>query len=101
MAAAWLYGWAGRLNSVAVTSDRSSAAAPDVPTIAESGVPDCVVNSWYGALVPAKTSPTVVSKLQATFAKVLQMPEVKERLFAQGAEPAFSTSADFERLIRE
>src|SRR6266487_3510119 len=77
---------AGRLKALAVTSDKRSVAAPDIPTIAESGGPDCVVNSWYGALVPAKTSPAIVSKLQATFAKVLQLPEVKERLFAQGAE---------------
>ncbi len=101
MPAALQYVRAGRLKALAVTSDKRSAAAPDVPTIAESGVPDCVVNSWYGALVPAKTSPAVVSKLQATFAKVLQMPEVKERLFAQGAEATFSTSAEFERLIRD
>ena len=101
MPAALQFVKAGRLKALAVTSDKRSAAAPDVPTIAESGVPDCVVNSWYGALVPAKTSPAVVSKLQATFAKVLQMPEVKERLFAQGAEATFSTSAEFERLIRD
>jgi tripartite-type tricarboxylate transporter receptor subunit TctC len=101
MPAALQYVKAGRLKALAVTSDKRSAAAPDVPTIAESGVPDCVVNSWYGALVPAKTSPAVVLKLQATFAKVLQMPEVKERLFAQGAEAASSTSAEFERLIHD
>ena len=101
MPAALQYVKAGRLRALAVTSDKRSAAAPDIPTIAESGVPDCVVNSWYGALVPAKTSPTVVSKLQASFARVLQMAEVKERLFAQGAEATFSTSAEFDRLIRD
>ena len=68
---------------------------------AESGVRECVVNSWYGALVPAKTSPAVCSKLHAAFAKVLQMPEVKERLFAQGAEATPSASAEFELLIRD
>jgi len=101
MPAALQYVKAGRLKALAVTSDKRSAAAPDVPTIAESGVPDCVVNSWYGALVPAKTPPAVVSKLQAAFAKVLQNPDVKERLFAQGAEAAYSTSAEFERLIHD
>ncbi len=101
MPAALQYVKAGRLKALAVTSDKRSAAAPDIPTIAESGVPDCVVNSWYGALVPAKTPPAVVSKLQAAFAKVLQMPDVKERLFAQGAEAAYSTSAEFERLIHD
>ena len=101
MPAALQYVKAGKLKALAVTSDKRSAAAPDIPTIAESGVPDCIVNSWYGALVPAKTPPAIVSKLQAAFAKVLQMPQVKERLFAQGAEATYSTSAEFERLIHD
>jgi tripartite-type tricarboxylate transporter receptor subunit TctC len=92
---------AGRLKALAVTSDRRSLAAPDIPTIAESGVPDCIVNSWYGALAPAKTPPAFIAKLQAAFAKVLAMPEVKDKLFAQGAEAAPSTSADFERRIHD
>ncbi len=89
MPAALQYVKAGKLKAIAVTSDKRSAAAPDIPTIAESGVPDCVVNSWYGALVPARTPPAIVAKLQAAFAKVLQMPQVKERLFAQGAEATY------------
>jgi tripartite-type tricarboxylate transporter receptor subunit TctC len=101
MPAALQYVKAGKLKAIAVTSDKRSAAAPDIPTIAESGVPDCVVNSWYGALVPARTPPAIVAKLQAAFAKVLQMPQVKERLFAQGAEATFSTSAEFEHLIHD
>src|ERR1022692_12908 len=101
MPAALQYVKAGKLKALAVTSDKRSAAAPDIPTIAESGVPDCIVNSCYGALVPAKTPPAIVSKLQAAFAKVLQMPQVKERLFAQGAEATYSTSAEFERLIHD
>jgi tripartite-type tricarboxylate transporter receptor subunit TctC len=101
MPAALQYVRAGKLKALAVTSDKRSQAAPDVPTIAESGVPDCVVNSWYGALAPAKTAPAIVAKLQAAFAKVLAMPEVKEKLFLQGAEAASSTSAEFERRIRD
>src|SRR5437667_4412494 len=65
--AALQYVKAGKLKALAVTSDKRSQAAPDIPTIAESGVPDCVVNSWYGALAPAKTSPAIVAKLQAAF----------------------------------
>jgi tripartite-type tricarboxylate transporter receptor subunit TctC len=91
---------AGRLKALAVTSDKRSLTAPDIPTIAET-VPDCVVNSWYGALAPAKTPPAIVAKLQAAFAKVLAMPEVKDKLFAQGAEAAPSTPAEFERRIHE
>jgi tripartite-type tricarboxylate transporter receptor subunit TctC len=99
--AAMQYVKAGRLKALAVTSDKRSLAAPDIPTIAESGVPDCVVNSWYGALAPAKTPPAIAAKLQAAFAKVLAMPEVKDKLFAQGAEAAPSTAADFERRIHD
>jgi tripartite-type tricarboxylate transporter receptor subunit TctC len=91
---------AGRLKALAVTSDQRSQAAPDVPTIAESGVPDCVVNSWYGALAPAATPPAIVAKLQAAMAQVLALPEVKAKLFQQGAEATASTSAEFERRIR-
>jgi tripartite-type tricarboxylate transporter receptor subunit TctC len=99
--AALQYVKAGKLKALAVTSDKRSLAAPDIPTIAESGVPDCVVNSWYGALAPAKTPPAIVAKLQAAFVKVLAQPEVKERLFLQGAEAAASTSAEFDRRIRD
>src|SRR5262252_8013734 len=91
---------AGRLRAIAVTSDQRSIAAPEIPTITESGV-DCVVNSWYGALAPAKTPPAIVAKLQAAFVKVLAMPEIREKLLAQGAEAKSSTSVEFERLIKE
>jgi len=90
---------AGRLKALAVTSDQRSQAAPDVPTIAESGVPDCVVNSWYGALAPARTPPAIVAKLQAALAQVLARPEVEAKLFQQGAEAASSTSAELQRRI--
>jgi tripartite-type tricarboxylate transporter receptor subunit TctC len=99
MPAALQYVKAGRLKALAVTSDKRSGAAPEIPTIRESGI-DCVVDSWYGALAPAATPPAIVAKLQAAFARVLQMPEVKEKLFLQGADATSSTSADFDRLIR-
>jgi tripartite-type tricarboxylate transporter receptor subunit TctC len=90
---------AGKLRALAVTSDKRSVAAPDIPTIAESGV-DCVVNSWYGALVPAKTPPAIVEKLQASMLRVLQTQDVKDRLLLQGAEATTSTGPEFERLIK-
>jgi tripartite-type tricarboxylate transporter receptor subunit TctC len=90
---------AGRLKALAVTSEQRSQAVPDVPTIAESGVPDCIVNSWYGALAPAHTPPAIVARLQAALAQVLSRPEVKAKLFLQGAEATASTSAEFERRI--
>ncbi len=59
------------------------------------------MNSWYGALAPAKTPPAIVAKLQAALVKVLAMPEVKEKLFAQGAEAASSTSVEFGSRIHD
>jgi tripartite-type tricarboxylate transporter receptor subunit TctC len=101
MPAAWQFVKAGRLKAIAVTSAKRSLTAPDVPTIAESGVRDFVVDSWYGALAPAKTPPAIVARLNAAFVKVLANPQVKEKLFAQGAEAAPSTPAEFERLIKD
>ena len=100
MPAAWQHVKSGRLRAIAVASDKRSVTAPDVPTIAEQGV-DCVVNSWYGALVPAKTPPTIVAKLNAAMVKVLQSPDVREKLFAQGAEATSSSPAEFEQLIKD
>jgi tripartite-type tricarboxylate transporter receptor subunit TctC len=100
MPAAWQHVKSGRLRAIAVASDKRSVTAPDVPTIAEQGV-DCVVNSWYGALVPAKTPPAIVAKLNAAMAKVLQGPDVREKLFAQGAEATSSSPAEFEQLIKD
>jgi tripartite-type tricarboxylate transporter receptor subunit TctC len=90
---------AGQLKPIAVASDKRSIAASDVPTMTEQGV-DCVVNSWYGALVPAKTPPAIVAKLNAAMVKVLQTPELTEKLLVQGAEAASTTPAEFEKLIR-
>ncbi|MBS0319892.1 MAG: tripartite tricarboxylate transporter substrate binding protein [Proteobacteria bacterium] len=91
----------GQLRPIAVTSAKRSASAPDVPTIAENGGPDVVVDSWYGVLFPAKTPKAVVDRMNAALVKVLAMPEVKEKLFAQGAEAVTSTPAQFDTLIRD
>ena len=101
MPAAWQYVKAGRLKALAVTSDQRSVVAPDVPTLVEAGVPDCVVNSWYGALMPARTPPTIVAKWNAALNKVLAMSEVREKLLLQGAEATSSTPAEFDALIRD
>jgi tripartite-type tricarboxylate transporter receptor subunit TctC len=100
MPAAWQHVKAGKLKALAVTSATRSLTAPDVPTIAET-VPGYVVDSWFGALAPAKTPPAAVAKLNAAFAKVLENPQVKERLLAQGAEAAPSSPAEFDRRIKE
>jgi tripartite-type tricarboxylate transporter receptor subunit TctC len=101
MPAAWQYVKAGRLRALAVTSDKRSVVAPEVPTMVESGVPDCVVNSWYGALVPAKTPPAAVAKLSAALIKVLQTSDVRNKLLLQGAEATTSTPQEFDALIKD
>jgi len=101
MPAAWQFVKAGRLRALAVTSDKRSVVAPDVPTMVEAGVPDCVVNSWYGMLVPAKTPPAAVAKLSAALTRVLQTADVRDRLLLQGAEATTSTPQEFDALIRD
>ena len=101
MPAVWQHVKGGRVRALGVTSGKRSVGATEVPTIVEQGVPDFVVDSWYGLLVPAKTPAPVVAKLNAAMVKVLQMPEVRDKLLAQGAEAASSTPADFEALIRD
>ena len=99
--AAWQHVKAGRLKAIAVTSDKRTTAAPEVPTLVEAGVPDCVVNSWYGAFAPARTPPAAVAKLNAALNGVLQKPEIKERLLLQGAEAATSTPQELDARVHE
>ncbi len=90
---------AGRLKAVAVTGARRSAAAPNIPTIAESGLPGFDVSSWFGFVAPARTPTTVVAWLRHEIAAALKSPDVGERVAAQGAEPASNTSEEFARHI--
>jgi len=101
MPAAWQHVKSGRLRALAVTSDTRSVVAPDLPTLAEAGVADCVVNSWYGAFAPAKMPAPMVQKLNAALVKVLQMPEVRDKLLAQGAEAAPSSAADLDGIVKD
>ena len=92
----------GKLRALAVTSAKRSPAAPDIPTIAESGVTGYEVDSWFGILAPAGTPKEIVAKLNAEIVKILQMPDVKERLAAQGAVPVGNTPEQFaEHIARE
>ncbi|MCC6196905.1 MAG: tripartite tricarboxylate transporter substrate binding protein [Burkholderiales bacterium] len=99
--AAWQFVKAGKLKALGVTASKRSVAAPDVATMAEQGVADCVVDSWYGAFVPAGTPPAVIAKLNAAMVSALQTPELKEKLLAAGAEATSSTPAEFEAIVRD
>jgi tripartite-type tricarboxylate transporter receptor subunit TctC len=90
----------GRLRAIAVTGSKRSPAVPDLPTIAESGVPGYDSVAWFGVLAPAGTPPAIVNKLNAEIIKVLKSPDVAKRLSSQGAEPAYNTPDEFSAYIK-
>jgi len=90
----------GRLRALATTGERRAPAAPELPTVAEAGVPGYAATNWFGLAVPAKTPPVVVSRLSQEIARVLRMPDVRERLLTQGMEPTSSTPDDFSKYIQ-
>jgi tripartite-type tricarboxylate transporter receptor subunit TctC len=81
----------GKLRGIAVGSAKRSPAAPDIPTVAESGVPGFEYVTWYGLYAPAATPRDIVGKLNAQVVKILSEPEMARRLASQGAEPSGST----------
>ncbi|HKA43502.1 MAG TPA: tripartite tricarboxylate transporter substrate binding protein [Burkholderiales bacterium] len=90
----------GKLRALGIGSARRSAMLPDLPTIAEAGVAGYDATTWYGALVPAGTPRTVVEKLNLEIAKLMQTPDMRERLLAQGAEPRSSTPEEFAAYLK-
>jgi putative tricarboxylic transport membrane protein len=91
---------AGKLRALAVTSLKRSPAAPEVPTIAESGYRDFETAAWYGLLFPTHTSRDIIAKLNAETLIVLGTHEVKERLAQEGSEPMGNTPAQFGAYIK-
>jgi tripartite-type tricarboxylate transporter receptor subunit TctC len=90
----------GTIRAIAVTSRKRSPALPDVPTVAESGLPGFGASSWYGILAPAGTPKDIISKLNAAAVKVMQQPELKERMVAEGGEPIGDTPEQFAAFIK-
>jgi len=91
---------AGKLRAIAVTTRERSPALPDVPTIAESGLPGYEASSWFGMHAPAGTARDIVAKIYSTTAKSLRTPEMMERLASQGAQPVGNTPEEFSEFIR-
>ena len=85
----------GRIVAIAVTTKKRSSALPNVPTVAESGVPGFDVSTWYGVWAPAATPPAIVRRVSSDIAAVVRMPEVRARLAELGAEPVGSTPEEF------
>jgi tripartite-type tricarboxylate transporter receptor subunit TctC len=90
---------AGTIRGLAVTSGRRHPSWPDLPTMAEAGVPDMEVPVWTAFFAPAKTPAAVVARLQREVARVVQTPEVKERFAAMGLEPVGGSSEELARRV--
>jgi tripartite-type tricarboxylate transporter receptor subunit TctC len=90
----------GKLRALAVTGLQRSDAAPDVPTIAESGFPGFEARSWFGVLAPAATPRPIISRLHADIVKSLQHPDVKQRLTGIGFDVVGSTPEEFAAYIK-
>ena len=91
---------AGKLKALAVTSPQRSPAAPDVPTIAESGLPGYEVFAWNGLLAPAGTPKAVIAQLSEELKKAMQLPQVKEKFSAQGFAASWNTPQQFGDFLR-
>jgi tripartite-type tricarboxylate transporter receptor subunit TctC len=83
----------GKLRALAMTGAKRSAAAPDIPTVAESGVPGFAVSNWFGVSAPAKTPTEIVTRLHADIARALKLQDVRAGLLNSGADPS-DTSVD-------
>jgi len=91
---------AGKLRALAVSDTKRSQSAPDLPTIAESGVPGYEFTSWNGVHVTAGTPKAVITKIQGELVKVVALPDVKERMFGLGMEVAGSTPEQLAALVK-
>jgi tripartite-type tricarboxylate transporter receptor subunit TctC len=90
----------GRLRPIGITSLARAGAAPEIPTIAEAGLPGYESVQWYGMLAPAKTPREIVNRLHAEVTGVLKQPEIKSRLAADGADAVGSSPEEFTRYIQ-
>jgi tripartite-type tricarboxylate transporter receptor subunit TctC len=88
------------MRALAVSGPKRSAAAPDVPTVAESAVPGYAFDVWYGMLFPAGTPRAIIGKVNADINRALASPALARRFAAVGVEPAGSTAEAFDKMIR-
>jgi tripartite-type tricarboxylate transporter receptor subunit TctC len=90
----------GKLRAIAVTGQKRSAAAPEIPTVAESGIPGFEVTAWYGMSAPAKTPRAIIERLQSEVARAVNSPDVRERLIGLGATPVGSPPEEYARFVQ-
>src|SRR5258706_3340532 len=91
---------AGKLTALATTGAKRSPAAPDLPTVAESGVPGFEAGAWYGIYAPAKLDPAIATKLGADINRAMAAPEVHDKLGSLGSEPVIATTDGLVALMR-
>jgi tripartite-type tricarboxylate transporter receptor subunit TctC len=91
---------AGKLIALGVTSAKRTSILPDVPTIAESGLPGYEATPWFGVLAPAGTPQEIIDQLHQEIVAILALPEVKAKLMEQGAEPVGDTPEHFAEVIK-
>jgi tripartite-type tricarboxylate transporter receptor subunit TctC len=91
---------ANKVRPIAVSTTKRSGAFPQLPTMVEAGVKDCVFDPWFGVLVPAGTPKAVVDRLNGGIAKILQLPDVSKQMQNQGAEPWSTTPDQFDQYLR-
>ncbi len=90
----------GRLKAIAICSESRSSAVPQVPTFTEAGLPGLDLKNWYGILATAGTPKAIIDKLSTEIAKILALPDVKEKLLSMGLEPFYSTPEQFAVLMK-
>jgi tripartite-type tricarboxylate transporter receptor subunit TctC len=91
---------ADRLRAIAVSSAKRSNALPNVPTVAESGLPGYDFAGWWGVVAPAKTPPAIVNRLNAEFTRVQHEADMRDRLSQEGAEPQTDSPEEFAKFLR-
>lgn len=91
---------AGKIRALAVTSSTRASIAPEIPTVAEAGVPNYEASNWYGILAPAGTPKPIIMRLNQEILKILQLQEVKDAFIAQGLLTLTSTPEEFRAYIR-
>ena len=97
---AWTLAKAGKLKALAVTTAKRSPIAPDVPTLAESGLPGYEIGSWQGVFGPAGIPPEIVKRLNTEIVKIINAPDVQKKLVELGAEPVANSPEEFAAFVK-
>lgn len=90
----------GKLKALGVTGAKRTLAAPEIPTIAEAGVPVYAIDSWYGVAAPARTPNTILERLTQELRAIVKLPDVSERLVREGTDPIGNSPSEFLSYMR-